>query len=351
MLLRPERLSLAVWLHIILLLCDQAPGQEINPRSILGVNKDSVYCVAVSPDGKSLASGARDGLVVRWEIGAAQPTWTVNAHKDDATGFTQVLSVSFSPDGKTLASGGWDRAVRLWDAATGELRLSLLHDNLVYSVAFSPDGKTLASGEHGTGAIHLWDVGTGNSSAVLGDGGSVWSLAYFPDGKTLASGAGGVLGLWDLSRRTLKLAISSQPLNVAVSPDGRKVAAAGRARRDGGHQIDGFVRLWDTTTGELWRDWKVVGDGETIVDPVAFSPDGLLVAGGGARGERAKGRKAGEIYLWDVEANRLLWSQPCHDDDVTSLAFTPDGKSLVSGGRDKLVKVWEIAEVMRRASR
>jgi WD40 repeat protein len=133
----------------------KARAQAIKPRSTLSVHNDSVYCVAVSPDGKSLASGARDGGLLRWDIGAAQPTWTALAHKGDATGFTQVLSVGFSPDGKTLASGGWDRTVKLWDAVTGELRLSLLHGNLVYSIAFSPDGKTLASGEHGSGAIHL----------------------------------------------------------------------------------------------------------------------------------------------------------------------------------------------------
>jgi WD40 repeat protein len=179
----------------------------------------------------------------------------------------------------------------------------------------------------------------------------VWSLAYFPDGKTLVSAAGGAVGLWDLSKLTLKSTFRADPLKVAVSPDGRLVAATGRARRDGGQQIDGLVRLWDTGGGEVWRIWKVVGDGETSLDPVAFSPDGRLLVCGGARGERAHGHKAAEIYLWDIQADRLLWRQPCHDSDVTCLAFTPDGKSLVSGGRDKLVKVWEIAELLRRPSR
>ncbi len=334
-------------------------GQEIRPRTILNGHESAVYCVAVSPVGGSMASGARDGTVVCWDLATGRPKWTIKAHKDNGNGFTQVLSVAFSPDGKTLASGGWDYAIRLWDAASGDLERTLPHENLVYSVAFSPDGKTLAGGEHNTGVFRLWDVATGELTAVWGGGGgSVWSVAFLPDGKALASGGyvarrngGGVVRLWDLSRGTLELEIPAQPTSkVALSPDGRLVAGTGdKPRAGGGH--DGLVRLWDRRTGELQRSWTVVGDGLTSVDPVAFSPDGRLVAAGGTMGERVKQRKAGEIYLWDVELNRLAWRQPCHDDDVTGLAFTADGKTLVSGGRDRAVKLWDVAELTRRPPR
>ncbi|MFI5456023.1 MAG: WD40 repeat domain-containing protein [Isosphaerales bacterium] len=346
-----EGMSPAFWPLVILSLCAQAPGQEIQPRSILNGHTSFVYCVAVNPKLKSLASGARDGVVICWDVGMARPKWTAQAHKDNGNGYTQVLSVAYSPDGKTLASGGWDCTVRLWDAASGDQKLTLPHENLVYSVAFSPDGKALASGEHQTGVIHLWDVGTGKSTGDLAGGsGSVRSVAFSPDGKALASGGyvvrqdgGGVVRLWDLSTRTLKLEIPAQPLGtVALSPDGQLVAGAGYKRRAGGQKIDGLVRLWDTRTGELHRTWTVVGDGRTSVGPVAFSPDGRLLAGGGMVGERARERKPGEIYLWNIEANRLVWRKPCHDDDVTCLAFTAHGKTLVSGGRDMAVKLWEI---------
>ena len=184
MLSLPGRTSLTVWPVVILSFCARAPGQEIKPRVTFKEQKSFVYCVAVSPDGKSLASGARDGFVVCWDVVTKRPKWMVNAHKDNGNGYTQVLSVAFSPDGKTLASGGWDCSVRLWDAASGDPKQVFAHENLVYSVAFSPDGKTLASGEHQSGAIHLWEVAIGKSAGLLSDGrGSVWSVAFLPDGN------------------------------------------------------------------------------------------------------------------------------------------------------------------------
>ena len=167
--LLPIRATSLAWSLLILPLCARSPAQDLQPRSIFNGHTSFVYCVAVSPDGKALASGARDGSVICWDAAAARPKWTAEAHRDNGNGYTQVSSVAFSPDGKTLASGGWDKAVRFWDAATGELRLTLPHVGLVYSVAFSPDGKTLASGEHGTGIIRLWDAKTGKSTGILAD--------------------------------------------------------------------------------------------------------------------------------------------------------------------------------------
>jgi WD40 repeat protein len=132
----PETTWLAVWPFITLALCARAPGQELRPRTILKGPQSPVYCIAVSPDGKSLASGTRDGQVVRWDVGAGVPKWARHAHEDERTGYTQVRSVAFSPDGRILASGGWDLTVRLWDAANGAPKRTLRHENLVYSVAF-----------------------------------------------------------------------------------------------------------------------------------------------------------------------------------------------------------------------
>jgi WD40 repeat protein len=101
----------------------------------------------------------------------------------------------------------------------------------------------------------------------------------------------------------------------------------------------------------LHRSWTIVGDGDTSLGPVAFLPDGRLLAGGSMVGERAGKRTHGEICQWEVGSNLLVWRQSCHDDDVTGLAFTVDGEMLVSGGRDMAVKLWEITERLSRPSR
>jgi WD40 repeat protein len=343
----PGKTWLAVWPIVILAFGAPAPGQEVRLRRILRGPQSPVYCVAVSPDGKSVAGGTRGGHVVCWDVDTGRPEWSRHAHEDCGTGFTQVLSIAFSPDGKTLASGGWDRAVRLWGASSGAPRRTLPHGNLVYAVAFSPDGKTLASGVHQPGAIHLWEVATGQSAGVLATGGrvgrSVWSLAFAPDGKSLACGAGGVVQLWEVSRRVPTLEVPTPSAwHIAFSPDGRLVAGTGQRVRANGPEVDGLVRLWDARAGELRHTWTVVGDGRCGTGPVAFSPDGRLIAVGDEAGERQKGRKNGRVHLLDVESGRSVWSQSCHDDDVTGLAFTPDGRTLVSGSRDQTIKLWEI---------
>ena len=225
-----------------------------------------VYSVSFSPDGKTLASGSRDGTVRLWDVNTGGHLRTLEGHT------RSVYSVSFSPDGETLASGNL-YTVLLWDVNTGgHLRTLEEHTGRAY-VSFSPDGETLASGSWND-TVLLWDVNTGGHLRTL-EGHPSWvlSVSFSPDGETLASGSGDdTVRLWDVNTgghlRTLEGHTDSVN-SVSFSPDGETLASGSN---------DETIRLWDTLTGTHLYTFRGHTDS---VNSVAFSPDGKMLASGG----------------------------------------------------------------------
>ena len=176
-------------------LWDVATGKNTN--TFKGHTR-AVISIALSPDGKTLASGSGDKTIKLWDVASGKNTATFNGHTD------QVWAVALIPDGKTLASGSRDKTIKLWDVASGKNTVTLKgHTGMVVTVAFSPDGKTIASGsgDPEDTTIILWDVATGINTATF-DGHSdiIGSVVFSPNGKTLASGTGdNTIKLWDIA--------------------------------------------------------------------------------------------------------------------------------------------------------
>jgi hypothetical protein len=154
---------------------------------------DYVDAVAWAPDGKVLAVADSTEVALVDSL-TGRDRYRLLGHT------LGVTSVALTPDGRMLASGAGDNTVRLWDVKTGDsLRTLQGHTNSLDAVAFAPDGRTLASGS-GDKTVRLWDVKTGDSLRTLrGHTDSVTSVAFAPDGRTLASGSlDRTLRLWDI---------------------------------------------------------------------------------------------------------------------------------------------------------
>jgi hypothetical protein len=219
-------------------------GKFVLAKTLTGhstkVDKDGdiegmIDSVALSSDGRILASGSRDKTIKIWNVSTGQEINTLKGHS------RSVNSVAFSPDGKTLASSSRDRdnTIKIWNVATGQKITTLKgHSNLVLSVAFSPDGKTLASGGWDN-TIKIWNVSTGQEISTLkGNSISVNSVAFSPDGKTLATSADNTIKIWNVAtwqEITILKAHSRLVKSVAFSSDGKTLASG---------SWDATIKIW-----------------------------------------------------------------------------------------------------------
>jgi RNA polymerase sigma factor (sigma-70 family) len=320
------------------------PAEPVQP---LGISEAAVF----TPDGRAvITSGnawrginkgragdvrvwdAATGNVVRLFAGTAD-----NYHK----------GVAISPDGKFVAAGGdvlrpggSDYVIDIWEFESGKRRSRLTgFKGIVSGVAFSPDGKLLAAcGLDGSRGV--WEVATEKVVHLVQENRPLRALAMHPSNGLYATiDEAGTFACWEMSKNgdskgKFDCGEPSDPKSLAFAPDGRSLAIAGLIPKAC------LVAIMKCFRGKTFMGVmpSPPADPKIKVYQATFSPDGKLVAA--ACGD-------GTVRVYDSTTAKLRAAAKEHTEPVDSVAFSPDGKRLVTTGQDA-VKMWSVAELLKR---
>ncbi len=311
-------------------------NQRLAPRATIAADQPQIRTIAYSPDGSKLVVAGGDfakanpatSVARVWDPGSGKPLVLLRGHSRG------ISSAVFSPDGTTIATGSWDATIRLWNAATGA-EVSRLAPGSVTYLTFTPDGTALVSAGQDR-ALRVWDVASGEPRSEL-EGGSarMQCVAFAPGGKLLVTGGGpfddkpgsfGELRLWtmgDTLTEAARLEGHSRSVLAAVfTPDGKSLVTG---------SVDRSLRVWDVAS----RQVRVAIEGlPNWVEGLAVSPDGRWIA--------SAGKGSNDVLLHDLNTGEQQFRLGGHLALVRALAFSPDGKTLATGGDDGTLRFWDV---------
>lgn len=273
-----------------------------------------VRAIALSRDGSLAITGSFDSTAIIWSLTTGAARQVLRGHQG------AVNAVAVLPDGR-IASGGEDGRIALWTMGRPQPdRVLDGHSGMVAALAVAPDGLQLASAGW-DGRVRLWAT-DGNEKQVLDDHrANVTGVGFFSNGRIVSVAADGALRVFSPDGVLLRLAQTGVPATHLVITQGDECVVAA---------VDGRVRFFDADGGER-------GAVEVAAAPIvtlAVSPDGRMLAAAGFRGALALIDRTGHQMVRRLEGPAFpLWS----------LAFSPDGQHILTGGADRMVRRWSVA--------
>ena len=273
-----------------------------------------VRALAISPDGRTALSGSFDTAAIRWSLERNAAMQVLRFHNG------AVNAVALLPDGRLVTSGE-DARIAIWmPGAAQPARVLEGHTAPVVALAVSPDGRMLASASWDRTA-RLWSLDGGDVRVLEGHGDNVNGVAFTPDGRAVVTaGYDATLRIWPLTGGAAPAVVTLPPHSILSSsrPTARSRPAAPTARSISVHRTEPIGR------GSKSHEMPLIA--------VAVSPDGRLIAAAGIRGS---------VAIVERPTRKLVRTLVGPGLPVWSAAFFPDSRTLLTGGTDRMIRRWD----------
>lgn len=285
--------------------------------------------ISYSPDGKYLVAANREepfDLSI-WDIEKEKIVQKLSGHSD------RIFSVEYSRDGTYIVSSSYDSTIRIWDTKTGSCfktfdACSIDKDYLhtpVGAVALSPNNNYIVGGLY-SGKIVIWDINSQKILHILEGCNPIRGVSFSPKGdKIVAGGVNQKVNVWDVQSGNLvmtKREHTNQITSVVYSPDGSRILSAGN---------DEMIICWDANTGDVVWQIKCV---DRPITSIAVNNEGTYVV---ATSEDVNY----PLFICDLKTGKILVSYHGMFIQAESVAFSPNGRHIASGGIDGTIIVWD----------